>query len=381
MKKLTVLIMLATAILGAVGAGTWYMQQQKAGSDTQKDNGQSKKDKYTGPLVFTAKEITKPIPTNPSLQYEWAGSLFAAQSATVRSKTNGTLLRLHVKEGDTVKAGTTLGLVDTTDLSTRIAERQAHLEAAEVAVANAQRSYDANKGLSDKGFISPVALENSRAQVESARAQLKAAQMQKAGANLALKETALIAPISGVISKRNALPGEKLSVEQAIVTIVQTQSLEMIGNVPPHWQSELQVGQPVSVMIDGLSASFQGILIRIGPIAEAGSKALPVVVRIENPGQLSPGQFANARALQSGPNSQTTVLSVPITAVKAENGQQIVWLIKDGKLKRNYVKLGARAQDGNTVQIIEGVSANDTILSMRFDELQDGRAVTLEGAR
>jgi membrane fusion protein, multidrug efflux system len=381
MKKTTLIVILATVIISAAGTATWYFQQQKAKTSETKEAGKNKKDKETGPLVFTAQEITKPVATNPNLQYEWSGSLFAAQSATVRSKAPGTLLKLYVQEGDTVKAGTALGVMDTTDLNTRISERQAQVEVAQVALANAQRQYDANKGLADKGFISPLALDNSRAQVDSARAALSAAQMQKTGVTLTLKETALIAPISGVVSKRNALPLEKLSVEQAIVTIVQTQTLEMIGHVPPHWQSELRIGQTVSLTIDGLLTTFQGTLVRIGPVAEAGSKAIPVVVRIDNPGPLSPGQFANARALQSGPNSQATVLSLPTTAVKAENGQQIIWLIKDGKLKRSYVKLGARAQDGKTVQIAEGLSANDTVLSMRFDELKDGRAAVIEGAR
>ncbi len=377
-KKILGVVVIAL-LAGGAGAGYWKYQQDQASKTSDKSaekKGKGDKKEDDQPLAFTAKEITQPRLVKLGGNLQWSGNLAAAQSTIVRSKTNGTLLSLSVKEGDVVKVGQKLGSVDTSDFNNRLNERQAAIETAQANLTNAQRLFDSNKSLSEKGFISSTALEGYKTQLDAARAQLKAAQAQNAGVQLALRETALIAPIAGIVSKRNAQPGEKLSLEQAIVTLVSINPIEMHGMIAPHQVSLLKVGVAVAAEIDGLNGKRSGKVERIGPIADSGTKAIPIVVRFENSdGLLQPGQFAQAQAAIA---DEIDSLTVPVQAVVTENNQLIVWIVENNKLKRQYVKLGKRDENGITVQVLEGVKATDQLLAMRFDGLKDGRAITID---
>jgi membrane fusion protein, multidrug efflux system len=366
-KILGVGLLLILALAG--GGAYWMYQKNKSGSDKKPEEV---------PLSFVAKELTQPSLLKLGGNLQWSGNLAAAQSAVVRSKTNGTLMSLSVKEGAVVQAGQTLGTIDTSDFAIRLNERQAAIESAQANLSNAQRVYDTNQGLSEKGFISPAAMDGYKTQLDAAKAQMKVAQAQNAGVKLALRETALIAPMSGTVSKRNALPGEKLSIEQAIITLVTTNPIEMHGTIAPHQVSALKIGMAVSAEIDGLSGTRNGKLERIGPAADIGTKAIPVVVRFDNSdGALQPGQFAQATTTIA---DEVESLTVPVQAIALENNQQIVWVVENEKLKRQYVKLGKRDENGVNVQVLEGLKASDQILAMRFDGLKQGRAIKVQTA-
>lgn len=367
MNKKILGVALFVVLAAGAGGAYWKFQQNKVGNEKKPEDG---------PLTFTPKELTQPNVRKLGGNLQWSGNLAAAQSAIVRSKTNGTLISLSVKEGDIVRAGQALGAIDTSDFAIRLNERQAAIEQAQANLSNAQRIYETNKNLSEKGFISSAAIDGYKTQLDAAKAQMKGAQAQNAGVKLALRETALIAPMSGTVSKRNAQPGEKLSIEQAIITLVSANPIDMHGTIAPHQIAALKVGMLVTGEIDGLAGKRNGKLERIGPAADVGTKAIPIVVRFENnDGSLQPGQFAQAQAAIA---DEADSLTVPVQAVASENNQQIVWVVENDKLKRQYVKLGKRDENGLNVQILEGLKATDKILAMRFDGLKQGRAIKVQ---
>ena len=76
-----------------------------------------------------------------------------------------------------------------------------------------------------QSFISPIALETSRSQLDSARALHAAAVASLDTTRVGLREAALVAPIGGIVAKRHVVPGEKVSVEQTLLTIVDLRRL------------------------------------------------------------------------------------------------------------------------------------------------------------
>jgi membrane fusion protein, multidrug efflux system len=329
--------------------------------------------------VFEAKDITQPQSQSLGTRLEWSGSLSAAEQVTVRSKAAGTLMSLTVKEGDRVKAGQSLGVIDLSDMKTRSGEREAAVQSAQAALKLAQTQFESNQKLADKSFISPVALETARNQLDAAKAQLKAAQSQQGTLNIAMREAALIAPISGRISKRSALPGEKISMEQALISIVQSQTLEMIGALAPHEANKVKPGATAQVTVDGVSGSYSAIVDRVGPVAEIGSRALPVVLKIANPDeQLQPGQFANAVLSMSDDKKS---LTLPIEAVQLERGQAVVWVVEKSSLKRKAITQGQRDAQGKRVEVLEGLSAESQVLAQRFDNLRDGQTIKINAGK
>ena len=322
------------------------------------------------PLDFTVSEATKPLTLALPQVVEFSGALVAPNTAMVRAKATGTLLTLDVQEGTRVKAGDLLGRIDIADLQSHVAERTANLAAVQTTLDQAKRTHESNIGLANDKFISPIALDNSKSQLDSARAGVAAAQAALDSARIALRDASLIAPISGIVSKRYVVAGEKVTAEQQVVTIVDLHMLELAGTVGTQDISRLSPGMPVSLKIEGVDKPVDGKLARIAPAAEAGTRSIGVAVQLQNPKEtLRAGQYAVAQ-VQIG--DATPRLTVPIRAISSASGQEYVWTVEGGKLLRRTVTTGRRDPVRDRAEVLEGLSPEVPVLGARFDNLREG---------
>ena len=183
---------------------------------------------------------------------EFSGPLVAPGTAVLRAKAAGTLLTLKVAEGRRVKAGQVLGR------STWPTWTAAWPSAAPTSPprvprwprpsARRRRTNAWRRSSSSR----PTALDNSRAALETARAQLNAALAALDTTRVGLRDATLVAPIAGIVAKRHVLPGEKVSAEQQVLTIVDLSRLELAGIVGTHEVSRLSAGMTVAVQVEGL---------------------------------------------------------------------------------------------------------------------------------
>lgn len=332
-------------------------------------------------LEFLRAEVVQPLSAAMPEEIVFSGPLMAPRTAVVRAKASGTLLSLAVAEGSRVQAGQVLGVIDVAELQTRVSERRAGVESAQARVAEAQRLYASNEDLARQQFISANALESSKAALETARAQLKSSEAQLETASLGLREARLNAPIGGVVGKRSVLPGEKVSAEQELLTVVDLSQLELGGVVGTHQVSRLEPGQPVAVRIEGEGDPVPGRIDRIAPSALAGTRGIQVVVAVANPKErLRAGQYASA--VVSLPDT-TERLTLPLSALGQASGQDHVWTIEKGVLVRRIVITGRKQVAQGRVEITRGLPAGVPVLAARFDNLKEGapaRVVDKRGA-
>ncbi len=322
------------------------------------------------PLDFTVSEATKPLTLVLPQMVVFSGALVAPNTAMVRAKATGTLLTLDVQEGTRVKAGDLLGRIDIADLQSHVAERTANLAAVQTTLDQAKRTHESNIGLANDKFISPIALENSKSQLDSARAGVAAAQAALDSAKIALRDASLISPLNGIVSKKYVVSGEKVAAEQQVVTIVDLHMLELAGTVGTQDISRLSPGMPVSLKIEGIDKPVEGKLARIAPAAEAGTRSIGVAVQLQNPKEtLRAGQYAVAQ-VQIG--DATPRLTVPIAAISSASGQEYVWTVENGKLLRRTVTTGRRDLASQRAEVLEGLTANVPVLGARFDNLREG---------
>ena len=356
-------VAIIVAIVAIVAVGV--LQSRARSGDVNKD----KKPEVT--LEFTPAEVVKPLLAAMPERIEFSGPLMAPRTAVVRAKAAGTLLALSVAEGSRVKAGQSLGTIDLSDLHSRNAERAAGVDSAQARMVEAERIHHSNQDLANQKFISANALESSRATLEAARAQLKSAQAQLATSALAIREAALVAPISGVIGRRNVVPGEKVSAEQELMTIVDLSTLELGGVVGTHQVSMLRAGQKLAVRVEGANQPVEGRIDRIAPMAEPGSRGIRVVVLLPNPDEVfRAGQYASA--LVSLDDAAAPRLTVPAASVGQSSGQDFVWTIEKGALVRRLVITGRRDAANGRVEVTQGLSADTQVLAARFDTLKEG---------
>ena len=367
--------------------GGGLLAQASSASAPNKDSKDSKggKDdkKPEVPLEFAPREVVQPVLARLPGMVEFSGALVAPQTAMVRAKAGGTLLTLAVSEGSRVMAGQVLGRIELADLASRVAERNAHLESTRATLVQAERTHASNEHLAAQQFISPIALENSRAAMHTARAQLNAAQASLDTTRVGLRDGTLLAPISGIVAKRHALPGEKVSPEQPVLSIVDLARLELAGNVGTHEVGRIAAGMPVDVQVEGVAQPLAGPIIgriaRIAPAAEPGTRSIGVTIELANPKELlRAGQYALARATLA---DDVDRLTLPVAAVGNTAGQDHVWVIEAGVLARRAVTLGRKDPRQGRVEVLQGVSPASQVLAARFDNLREGAKASVVSAR
>lgn len=330
-------------------------------------------------LEFQPAEVVRPQRMTLADEIAFSGALVAPQTATLRARAGGTLAVLSVAEGDRVRAGQVLGRIEQAELATRIAERQAMVESARAALAQAERQHANNERLAAQQFISASALDVSRSAVETARAQWQAAQASLDTTRVGQRELQLVAPIAGIVARRPVLPGEQVSPEQPLLTLVDLARLELAATVGTHEVGRLTPGMPVQLRVEGVAEPVQGRLARIAPAAEAGTRSIGVTVAVPNPQErLRAGQYAMARVELRDPQPR---LTLPLSAVGQTSGQDHVWLIENGRLARRAVTLGRRDERQARVELLQGVSGDSTVLAARFDNLREGALATVVGAQ
>ena len=368
----------------AVSTGVVQLPGAMAKTDAGAKKPEGKKDgkgdkKPDVPLEFIAREVVQPAMARLPGLVEFSGPLVAPQTALVRAKAGGTLLSLTVAEGSRVQAGQTLGRIELAELNTRVAERSANLESIRAALVQAERTHASNERLAQQQFISSIALENSRAAMDTARANLNAAQASLETARVGLREASLQAPISGIVAKRHVLPGEKVSMEQQILTIVDLAKLELAGSIGTHEVARLSPGMAVQVQVEGVDQPVAGRVARIAPAAEPGTRSIGVTIELANPKeQLRAGQYALARATLK---DDTDRLTLPAAAVGKTSGQDHVWVIENGALARRAITVGRRDEREGRVEVLQGVTPASQVLAARFDNLREGAKASVVAAK
>jgi len=312
------------------------------------------------------------------------GSVRAVDSATVKAKVAGELRSLSVREGMAVNKGDVVGQIDTTDYQLRIQERQAQLRQAEAQLLTAQRNADANQQLVARGFISENSSANTVSALDAAKAARDTVRFQLDQALKALGDTRLIAPISGIVAERHALPGEKLSPDNKVLSIVSTEKLEAELAVPAQDLVGIQIGQRLDLHVEGVDTAQAAKVLRINPATSGSSRNVMVYLQLEGPtSKLRIGAFVQGLLpLQS----KGQVLAVPFNAVRDQGGRQAVWVVRQGKLEEQLVRTGirddrAKAPNGalGMIQILEGLNEGDTVVATALGTSSSGSAAMKSG--
>jgi RND family efflux transporter MFP subunit len=304
------------------------------------------------------------------------GSVQATAQATVRAKLAAEVRRVLVREGERVRAGQVLVEFDTAALRVQRAERLAALAAARAQWEQGARAREANAQLVKQNFISHNAFDAADAALQSQAAAVEVAQAQLAHTELLLADAVVRAPIGGLVARRHVQPGEKVGADAPLLAIVDLDRLEVVAQAPVSDVAQIALSARAEIAVEGLPERvFEGQVERINPSADPGSRSIKVYVSLRDPGGLlRAGMFARVR-LRVG--SETPLAVLPLGALREANGEDEVWLLADGRLRRQTVLAGRRDSRGQWVEIRSGLSGDEQVLATRFDHLRDGVAARI----
>jgi RND family efflux transporter MFP subunit len=338
----------------------------------------AEKKKEQPPLEFTARDIVQLAPRALSAELLLPGTVQAISQATVRSKVSAEVRMVSVREGDKVRVGQVVAEFDTAQLRTQLAERQATLESARAQLAQTERTREANAQLVKQNFISQNAFDTADAAHRAQVAAVAVAAAQLEQTRLMLADAVVHAPIDGLVSKRHVQPGEKVAFDAPLLSIVDLGRLEVQAQAAVSDITLVTVGSRAEVEVEGLpDRTFAGRVERINPSAEPGSRTISVYVGLTNENALlKAGMFARVR-LRARPERE--VAALPLSAIQSEAGQNIVWIIADGKLMKRVVTIGRRDERSQLVEVVNGLDPADRVVATKFDNLRDGLAAKIVG--
>ena len=312
------------------------------------------------------------------------GQLRPVQQAFVRAKVAGEVIEMRVREGETVKAGQVLARVDPIESKVRLDERLATLAATKATWENNERTRKNNEELLKKGFISQSAYDTTLANSTVAQAQVKAAEANVALAKKTLDDTVVKAPWAGMIAERNAQLGDKASVDMKLLSLVDLSRMEIEAGVPASEIPSVAAGQEVNFKVEGFGAQmFKGKIARINPQSQAGSRSILVYVEVPNAeGALRGGMFAKGGLTLT---RRDAVIAVPITALREERGETVVYAIENNRLARIPVKTGTRNEDEAWAEITasdnDRVKAGIKVVKSNLGALNSGVEVKVTDGR
>ena len=334
-----------------------------------------------------------------------SGYITPRRRATVAAKVTGRVEQIYAEEGLRVKSGQVLATLDCSQPNAALTSAKSDRDATAAALAdlqiqsaNADREAVRAQGLHSAGVISPQALDAAKTTAESLHSKIALTKEQVRAADSRIgvaKEDAdnciVRAPFDGIVVSKDAQRGEIVSPISAgggftrtgIATLVDMNSLEIEVDVNESYIARVQSGQRVSATLDAypdreLPAKVRTVI----PTADRQKATVKVRIAFDKlddtilPDMGVKVAFLSA-APQPGKNAGSDARAIiPKSAVRNDGGKQIVYLVRDQKLERRAVSLGA--ERGSDVEIMAGLVPGDKLVVGGADKLHEGQAVEVK---
>jgi len=368
--------LIGLVVLGLAGGGWTIMKSQAKPADAPKSAAAPVK----APVLELASADVAPISARQlAVGLPLSGSLIPVSQATIKSKVSGQVQEAELREGVSVHEGQVLARLDQADLKARLAQQQAVLEEAQARLSMAQKNEYNAKALLSQKFISQTSFDTTANAVELARANVKSASAMVDLARIALNDSVIRAPISGIISKRHVQAGDKVAPDMPVYTIVGLQELTLEAQVPTTDIPRVKVGQEVSFHVDGFAKrEFSGKVARVNPTAEAGSRAMLVYISVSNKdGALRGGMFAKGEITTERTKEAPMV---PLAALREEAGKQVVYKVSEGVIVSQPVSIGLRSEDQGIAEVTAGLDAGANVIISKLEGVKPGAKVKLAPA-
>nr|MEA1925976.1 efflux RND transporter periplasmic adaptor subunit [Patescibacteria group bacterium] len=278
------------------------------------------------------------------------GEITPEKRADLAFETGGKIRSIEVKVGDEVEDGQVVAMIGDGVIKAQLWGAQVALDIQRENLGLSRRKWDDLKP--EERAAKKLAVDQARASVQITREQLG--------------KTVLHSPIKGIVSERNAEPGEVTGIGATVVSIIQRGELKIEADIPESDIAEVSLGQKADITFDALPSDeiFKAEIFEIEPAATIIQDVVyyKVKLKLENIDQrLKTGMSADIDILTAQENS---VLVVPERAVESENGAKIVQvLLENGEVKKVEVKTGLRGDDGN-VEIISGLKEGDEVVML-----------------
>ena len=292
----------------------------------------------------------------------FSGIIEGKEQATLYANIAARVRKVYAKQGDKVYPGKTIIQLD--PLSS--AQTYSALNAARVQKEDAERMYQRMKPLYEAGAISKEEFD----QIKSAR------KMARAGLVDTSSLITLSSPISGMLTDLRVNPGDRVDPMQTVATVADLTGAKIILDVS---ESDMQEIKPGQIVVLGRGAENRAEEKTVGTVSKLSLSADPqtylfrVEVTVKEDADVRPNtlKYAQIRTFEAD-----SALSVPLSALIKENGDNFVYVIKeDGTAERRKVTVGKSSDSGVMIEV--GLNSGEMVVSWGASLLNGGEKVKI----
>lgn len=360
-------VYIALVLLAAVGAGAWWYSnggtmtpskpaapRQGAAAPARPGGGPA-----GGGFAVPVEAIKVTVET-AQRETLAIGTFRSYESVIIRPEVTGRVAELSFREGEKVTRGQVMVRLDDSVEKATLAQAEARLNLA-------KSNFNRAQTLVARDVGTVKALDEARAGLLSAEADITLAKAR-------LEKLSIAAPFDGIAGLRKVSIGTYLSPGTDIVNLEQIDPLKIDFRVPENFLPSVKDGATIAVTVDAFPGrSFAGRIYAIDPLIDQAGRSIVVRARIDNPGDiLRPGLFARVTLTLA---VRDNAIFVPEQSIIPIGDKAFVYRVVDGKIANTPVKLGLRRNA--RVEVLEGLSPGDLVVTAGQLKVQDGRAVTV----
>ena len=321
------------------------------------------------------------------------GTVHARETAVVSAQVMGRIQQVKVREGDSVRAGQTLVILDDAALRSQVEQAQAGVKVAQnaQAVAQANAALAAStlgryKQLESEKSVSPQEMdevsrraEGAAASVDAMCAQTDAARAQESGARTMMSYTRLVAPFAGVVTSRMADPGTMAAPGVPLLQVDQAGAMQLDATVDESVIGAIRKGMKVQVDLDGRASTtgagtnLAGTVAEIVPAADPSSHSFLVKIDLPSSSQMRAGMYGTAEFS----NGTRQAILIPRAAVVMRGSLTSAYIL-DGQGIAQLRSLTLGATQGSRIEVLSGISSGERLVDAPSDLDLAGKRIEVQ---
>ena len=325
------------------------------------------------PLLLSTEDVhtvrNSALASGPSI----TGSVQPERRADLRAEVQAIVLKVLKENGDVVRRGDVLVVLDDTAIRDGLASAEAASRSSALALGQASRQFDRMTTLRTSGMTSAQALDDAEGRRNSAQSDVEAAKTRVVLARQQMQRTQVRAPFDGVVTDRKVSPGDTAQLGKELLKVIDPGSMRFEAMVNADDVGSVLPGQVVHFRVNGYgNQEFAGKVRRVNPAANATTRQVEVLVDFT--GDKQP-KLAGLYAEGHLETQSQTSLTLPASALVREGDKASAWRVKGDKLQKVEIGLGDRdARTGDFI-VTRGLADGDQVIRYPSSSLKDGQTV------
>ena len=345
--------LLALVILGIL-AFFIIPRVQPSSADEQDKKGEKQK----SPAIPVYAKAVKH--TELSNTFTTTGTVIPGQDVALQTESAGKITQLPLKEGQKVQKGELLVRINDSELQARLQQAKHRQKLLEQQVER-KRKLLAKNGISQESF------DETKTELESLKSEV-------AMINAQIAKKQLRAPFDGTVGLKQVHLGSYVSLQTTVAKLVQKQPVKIDFSIPGKYADDVAEGQTISFRVNGRDSNLKARIYAIEPSIDPSTRTLQIRAMYPNEQEkITPGSFAEVK-LNLSKTDQAVM--IPSIAVIAELQGKKVFVYRNGKSYPQKIKTGKRTK--SMVEVTEGLSPGDTVITKGIQKVRPGAAVKIK---